>query len=211
MSAGGVGHLDDRGRAMRSAFLKTPLTGPVPVGPLGLPGDAHVYRHHGGPDMALCVYASEHLLALQADGLDVPDAAAFGENLTTRGLLETEVRIGDVFRIAVEGTSGVLVQVSQPRSPCRKIAVRYGRPKLDLALARAGRVGWLLRVLEPGDLAAGADVLLVERDDAAVTVAEASRVLDVDRHDLGAVPAVLASAGLAPAAVEALRRRLDAA
>lgn len=208
VSAGGIGHLDDGRRRMRSGFVKATLTGRVEVGSRGLPGDAHAYRHHGGPDMALCVFAADHLPRWRATGLDLPDLAAFGENLTLRGLVETEVRIGDVHRFTGDAGDGALVQVTQPRAPCRKIAVRHGRPGLDRALLRAGHVGWLLRVLEPGTVAAGDTLTLVDRDERAVSVAEASRVLDLDRRDQAAVPAVLASTGLAEAAVATLCARL---
>ena len=100
------------------------------------------------------------------------------------------------------------VQVTQPRSPCRKIAVRHGRPGLDRAVTRAGHTGWLLRVLRAGPVAAGDAMTLTDRTPESVTVAEAGRVLHLDRDDRAGAAAVLASPGLADAVAVVLRQRL---
>jgi MOSC domain-containing protein YiiM len=95
---------------------------------------------------------------------------AFGENITSEGVLETETRIGDVWRIG-----SALVQVSQPRSPCFKVAARLGIPDLVMRERRAGFTGLHLRVLEPGSIAAGDAIEVVSRAPHAVTVADAVR------------------------------------
>ena len=118
---GSVGEIGSGSRKIVSAFIKTPVRGRVAVGPLGLPGDEHVYKDHGGPDFALLAYPKEHYPHWSGLGLELPDAGAMGENLTTVGLVETEVRIGDVLQA---GTS--VIQVTEPRSPCLKLAARFG-------------------------------------------------------------------------------------
>ena len=75
-------------RSIETAFVKQPLAGAVTISSLGIEGDEHVYEHHGGPDMALLIYPSEHYSYWRSVGLQLPDAAAMAENFTTVGLLE---------------------------------------------------------------------------------------------------------------------------
>ncbi|HEU4976917.1 MAG TPA: MOSC domain-containing protein [Baekduia sp.] len=175
-----------RGRDVRSAFVKAPVDGRVPAGPLGLAGDEQAdLRVHGGPDKAICCYASEHLAGWnQRFGLEL-GPGAFGENLTLAGMTEDVVHIGDVVTV---GT--VTAQVSQPRGPCFKVAARWGRRELVAAMARELRAGFYLRVLEPGEIAAGDRLELVERV-SEISVAEVLRVTYRDRHDPAALQAVL--------------------
>src|SRR6478609_1914096 len=106
-------------RTMQTAIVKEPIADRVRIGVLGVPGDEHVYEDHGGPDMALLAYPAEHYAHWRGLGLELPDVGALGENLTTTGLVETDVHIGDTFTV---GTT--LVQVCQPRAPCYKLAAR---------------------------------------------------------------------------------------
>lgn len=176
---GRKGTLQAGGRRIATAFVKTPVDGPVPVTTLGLPGDEHVYREHGGAEMALLAYAHEHYARWRALGIALPEAGAMGENLTLTGMVETDVHVGDTFAVGPT----VVVQVTQPRSPCSKIAARYGRPDLAVQVQEAGATGWLLRVLTEGSVAAGDRVVLVDREPHGVTVAEAGRVLHLDREN----------------------------
>ena len=188
-------------RSIKTAFVKLPVDGPLRLGELGFPGDEHVYEDHGGPEMAALVYPFEHYSYWREFGLDLPEAGAFGENLTVTGLVETDVHLGDVFEV---GTS--LVQVTQPRAPCYKIAARYGDRDLSVTAQNEGLIGYLLRVLAEGDVCAGDPMRLVHRDSHGVTVAEAGRVANVDRNDLRAAARVLAVDALG----SSTRRRLTA-
>ena len=123
---------------------------------------------------------------------DARVAPAFGENITSAGVLESGTRIGDVWRI---GTA--LVQVSQPRSPCYKVAARLGIPDLVIRARRARFTGLHLRVLEPGELAAGDAIELVERASHAITVADAVAARFDPAPDPALVAAVLALPALA--------------
>ena len=116
---GKVGALTLGQRSTKSAFVKTPVDGPLRLGELGFPGDEHVYEDHGGPDMAALVYPFEHYSYWREFGLDLAEAGAFGENLTVTGLIEADVHLGDVYEV---GPS--VVQVTQPRAPCYKIGAR---------------------------------------------------------------------------------------
>jgi len=206
VSAGRTSTIRRGTREVTTAFVKSPLSGPVDVGVLGIGGDEHVYEHHGGPDMALLAYPFEHYDHWRACGLDLPPVAAMAENLTTTGLVETEVAIGDVFTI---GTASV--QVTQPRSPCHKLAARFGRRSLPVEMQTTGYTGFLLRVLEPGQIAAG-DTVVAAGNTAndVVTIADAGRILNVDRHDVDGARRLLAIAELGSATRRTLMARVDA-
>jgi MOSC domain-containing protein YiiM len=145
-----------------SAIAKHPLAGPVAVTPTGLAGDEQAdLVHHGGLEKAVHHYPYDHYAAWRAEIGDHPLLGApggFGENLSSQGLLETQVCIGDTFRL---GTA--LVQVSQGRQPCWKIGHRFGLPALTARVIEKRRPGWYYRVLEPGMLAAGDAMTLVDR------------------------------------------------
>ena len=170
-----------------SAFARRAAAGPVALGSVGLAGDeVGDKENHGGPDKAVCAYPFEHYpYWAERLGRELPEAA-FGENFTTQGLIEQELRIGDVFR-----AGDAVVQVSQPRSPCYKIAARHGIKQLTAWVRQTRRTGFYLRVLEPGDVAAGDRLELVERPPHEITVDEVNRVAFHDEEDLDGVRAVL--------------------
>jgi MOSC domain-containing protein YiiM len=175
-----------RGRAVSSAIVKAAVAGRLELGPDGFPGDRQAdLTVHGGPDKAVCTYPAEHRAAWER--LLARDLAtgSFGENLALRGLVEADVHIGDVLRVG-----GALTQVSQPRGPCFKLAARWGRRELPARMAREGRTGFYLRVLEGGPVGAGDRVELVERR-SGISVAEVVRVTYRDRADARALQAVL--------------------
>jgi MOSC domain-containing protein YiiM len=203
---GSAGSLLHGRRRIESAFVKHPVDGRVSLGLLGLPGDEHVYEDHGGPDMAVLVYSHEHYAFWRTLGLELPEAGAFAENLTVTGLVEDNVHLGDVFEV---GTS--VVQVTQPRLPCYKIAARYGRKHLAVEAQDAGFIGYLLRVLAEGDVGAGDTMRLVDRQPHGVTVAEAGRVANVDRNDLEGARRVLAVDALGSSVRRKLEDRVAAA
>jgi MOSC domain-containing protein YiiM len=136
-------------RQVLSAFVKRPIADPVMVERLGLAGDQQAdLRVHDGPDKAIYCYPSEHYgkwLAERpsAESLLVP--GGFGENLTTRGLDEDEICLGDVQRIG-----GVTAQVTQPRRPCFKLGLRFADTQMLRALLRSGRSGCICAYSGPG-------------------------------------------------------------
>ena len=163
-------------RQVPSAFVKGPIAGPVMVERLGLAGDHQAdQRVHGGPDKAVYCYPSEHYAKWLAEresdaALLVP--GGFGENLTTRGLDEDLVCIGDVLRIG-----GVTTQVTQPRQPCFKLGLRFEDPQMLRDMLRSGRSGWYLRVLEPGLVEAGASITRTACLNPAWSVARLNRLI----------------------------------
>jgi MOSC domain-containing protein YiiM len=198
LNIGLAGQIVYGNRVIETAFLKAPVEEPLRLGRLGFPGDEHVYEHHGGPDKAVCVYPYEHYAYWeQRLELQLPASAAFGENFTMTGLTERDVVIGDVFEIGE-----AVVQVTQPRAPCFKIAARYGVPKMAVYVQQESFTGYLMRVLEEGDVRAGQAMKLLERPVHGVTVAETNQILNVNKKDLAGAERLLAvpelPAGLRP-------------
>ena len=187
-----------------SAVVKAPLAGAGVVRADGLAGDEQAdRRNHGGPAKALLVYPSEHYTERTSPAFRLP-VGSLGENVSTEGMVETGVRIGDIFSVG-----DVLLQVSQPRRPCFKMAARHGIKNLPVQMQDAGHTGYYLRVLVPGEVAAGQRMTLQRRADHGVTVAEVNRVLNVDKTDLdGAAFVLTAGADLPQAWRLTLEQRL---
>lgn len=158
--AGGLSVVGDAGNL--SGIRKRPVAGLIGVGLDGLQGDEIFDRRfHGSPDQAICQFSAEYYAALQAHfaKADEPwQPGGFGENFSTTGLLDGQVCIGDIYR------SGTVVwQVSQPRSPCWKLNARFGVVRLSRHVQDQRMTGWYARVLQPGQVEAGAPVELLER------------------------------------------------
>ncbi|QFZ24654.1 MOSC domain-containing protein [Saccharothrix syringae] len=205
VSTGTVRPLPWHGRTVASGIAKTPVRGPVEVTRLGLAGDEQGDReHHGGPDKAVLVHPGEHYRewARQLGDLTAP---AFGENLTTEGVLEDDVVLGAVYAV---GTT--VLEVTQPRRPCFKLAAHHGVEDMAVRTQRTGRTGFYCRVLRPGLLAAGDRLEPLFRPRHGITAAEVHRVLNVDRADRAAARFLLEHPEALPTAwVGLLRKRLD--
>ncbi|TAH35510.1 MAG: MOSC domain-containing protein [Planctomycetota bacterium] len=158
-----------RGKAVRTSIWKSPVPGRVRVRHLNLEGDRQSdLSVHGGVDKAVYAYPSDHYAFWreQLRGVELP-WGAFGENLTTEGLLEGEVRIGDRLRAG----SAELV-VTQPRMPCYKLGVRFDRPTIVKQFLQSRRSGFYLAVVAEGEVAAGDPIEWRGRQEDGLTVAE---------------------------------------
>ena len=152
-----------------TGIFKIPVAGRVNVHRLGLEGDVQVDRRvHGGLGKAVYIYPHEHYSHWETF-LSRKDFSfgQFGENLTTLGLLENEVRVDDKLRIG-----SVLLQVTQPREPCFKLMTKMNDFRFAKPFLTSGRTGFYLRVLEEGDLGAGDAITHVATDPAAPTIRE---------------------------------------
>jgi MOSC domain-containing protein YiiM len=153
------------GRRVLTAIAKFPQAGPVEVKPLGLVGDEQVdLSYHGGLDQAVYAYPSEHLAfwsaqrAIHQPGLfeSAVTAGMVGENLSIRGLLETEVYVGDTLHI---GTS-VALRVTRYREPCGTFNAVMGYPQAAKDMIQRAFTGFYLRVITPGFIQAGDTITL---------------------------------------------------
>jgi MOSC domain-containing protein YiiM len=147
--------VDYEGRRVRTAIWKYPVAGAIAVNEFNLEGDAQAdLRVHGGISKSVYVYPSEHYEYWKNElpDLDLP-WGVFGENLTTVGLLESEVRKRDRLRV---GTAEFAVTV--PRYPCYKLGIRFGSTGMLRRFAQSGRSGFYLTVLQTGSLSAGDEI-----------------------------------------------------
>jgi MOSC domain-containing protein YiiM len=172
-----------RGNTVRTSIFKAPVPGRVRVGRLNLEGDQQSdLAVHGGIDKAVYVYPSEHYTFWREElpGIDLP-WGVFGENFTTEGLLEDAVHIGDRLRA---GSAEFVV--TQPRMPCFKLGIRFGRPDMVKRFQHSGRTGFYLAVLREGEVTVGDSLEFVARDEQSVTVADVTGLYltDATNQDL---------------------------
>jgi MOSC domain-containing protein YiiM len=177
VNAGLPREVEWRGKAVLTSIFKAPISGRIRVGRLNIVGDQQAdLSVHGGADKAIYAYPSEHYAFWRGElpGTEFP-WGAFGENLTTEGLLEGAVHIGDRFRA---GSAEFIV--TQPRMPCFKLGIRFNRPDMAKRFLRSGRTGFYLAVLSEGDVGAGDALELVAEDRSRITVADVVGLYEAD-------------------------------
>jgi len=172
-----------KGKTVTTGIFKEPVEGRVMMRTLNLDGDRQAdLKVHGGPSKAVYVYPVEHYELWRRE---LPDMrlpwGMFGENLTIEGLSEETVNIGDRFRI---GTAEVVV--TQPRMPCYKLGIKFGRDDIIKRFLQSGRSGFYFAVLKEGEVGAGDTIELIHRDENNVTVADIVRlyVSEKDNREL---------------------------
>ncbi len=155
------------GQPVTTGIFKEPVKGRIKLRRLNLDGDKQAdLTVHGGPDKAVYAYPAEHYdyWKKRLPNMKLP-WGMFGENFTTEGLLEDQVNIGDVFRV---GTSDVVA--TQPRMPCYKLGVKFGRMDIIRQFMNSKLTGIYFRVLKEGEVGAGDAIELISRDENNVTV-----------------------------------------
>jgi MOSC domain-containing protein YiiM len=156
-----------------TAIIKQPVEGRLRVSKLNVEGDQQAdLRVHGGFSKAVYAYPYEHYPLWTAElGRTSLPFGMFGENLTTEGWVESAICIGDRFRV---GT--VIFQVSQPRMPCFKLALKFARTDMVKLFWASGRSGFYLSVVEEGELAAGDTMERIHEHELRVSVADVVRL-----------------------------------
>lgn len=175
-----------------TGIFKDPVQGPVTARTLNLDGDAQAdLSVHGGAHKAVYAYPLEHYTYWRRElsGMEMP-FGMFGENLTTEGVLEDDVHVGDRFRI---GTAELVV--TQPRLPCYKLGLKFGRDDMVKRFLASGRTGFYFSVSREGEVEAGSAIELIDRDPAGVTVRDITQLYVSERHS--------------PADLETLHRALE--
>lgn len=203
-TVGSTESTDPLDQAWTTGFFKEPTSGLIWLGLTNLKGDGQAdLVNHGGPDKAVNVYPIEHYPYWE-QALILPEfpLGAFGENFTTQGLLESDLCIGDVFAV---GES--LVQVSQPRQPCWKLARRWRVNDLALRVQETGRTGWYFRVLKQGYVQSGNRLVLLERHHPNWTVSAANEVMHHQIYDRKAAQELADCTYLSTRWREKLKRR----
>jgi MOSC domain-containing protein YiiM len=168
-----------KGRSVSTGIFKEPVQGRVILRRLNLDGDRQAdLSVHGGTDKAVYAYPAEHYDYWRGELADreLP-FGMFGENFTTEGLAEEAVHIGDQFRI---GTAELMV--TQPRLPCYKLGLKFGRDDMVKRFLASGRTGFYFSVLVEGEVEAGEEVRLIGRDGNNVTVSDITRLYASKRY-----------------------------
>lgn len=185
-----------REKRVLTSIFKAPVERRVVVRKHNVDGDRQAdLTVHGGPDKAVYGYPSEHYVFWQAE---LPDAdftwGAFGENLTTRGLDDRELAIGDVVR-----AGDALLMVTQPRIPCYKLAARLNRTDMVRRFTDARRPGFYFSVVEEGEVGAGDAVEIVDRAADRMSVRELFDLYFAETREVAMLRRALALRGLAEA------------
>ena len=194
-----------REQTVSTGIFKKPVSGPVALRTLNLEGDRQAdLAVHGGPFKAVYAYPSEHygFWREELPGANLP-WGMFGENFTTRGLLEGELHIGDRLRI---GTA--ILVVRQPRIPCYKLALKFHRNDIQARFLRSGRSGFYFSVEQEGMVEAGSSFELLGRELEAITIAEMNHLFADDRYNRELLEKAIASPALPEDWRLYLRKRL---
>jgi MOSC domain-containing protein YiiM len=197
-----------QGKEITTGIGKKPVSGAVNLGKVGFEGDGVAdTKNHGGIDKAVCVYSLDYYPYWgETLGIKIPPAA-FGENLTVSNLKEDSVCIGDIFQL---GTA--MVQVSQPRQPCKTLAARFGRKDLVKLVLDLGYTGFYFKVLKEGIAKAGTPLILKERDPHQISIAYANHIFHHDRDNCEGIEKILAVPALSGSwqrSLQELRRKCN--
>ncbi len=187
VNVGGPRDVEWKGKTYTTGIFKSPVEGRIALRSLNLAGDQQVdLSVHGGPDRAVYVYPGEHYEFWKRE-LGRPDLpwGSFGENLTSWGLLEDAIHIGDRIRFG----SAVLT-ATQPRMPCVKLGIRLNDAGLVKRFYDTDRSGFYTAVLEEGEVGAGDDIEILSRDPHGMTVVELRQIY-LAKGDAAAIHRVL--------------------
>src|SRR6266487_5177805 len=177
-----------KGQTVMTGIFKEAVEGRIAVRRLNVEGDRQAdLTVHGGLEKAIYAYPAEHypFWREQFPEMDLP-RGMFGENLTITGLLEDTVHIGDHFQV---GSAKLMVK--QPRLPCYKLGLKFGRDDILKRFLRSGMTGFYFSVLEEGEVTAGDPIRLLHRDDHQVKVAVITRLYRQDKYNLDLIRRVV--------------------
>ena len=197
-----------KGRTVSTGIFKEPVDGRVALRTLNLDGDRQAdLSVHGGVTKAVYAYPSEHYAfwATELPATELP-WGMFGENLTVEGLSESVVRIGDHFSI---GSAELMV--TEPRMPCYKLGIKFGRDDIIERFRLSGRSGFYFSVVREGELGSGDSIHLIKRDESAATVADIVRLYVRDHHDTEGMRRALDTPALPEKWKARFRERLERA
>jgi MOSC domain-containing protein YiiM len=190
-----------------TAIFKEPVAGRVMLRTLNLDGDRQAdLTVHGGPEKAVYLYPSEHYAFWKRElpDMDLP-WGIFGENFTTEGIFESQMNIGDRFRI---GSAEVMV--TQPRMPCYKLGIRFGRTDIIRRFLASERTGFYFSVLKEGEVGVDDEFELVYKNDSGVTVVDVTRLFSSDKQNVDLLRRAIATEALPDNWRDYFRKRIEA-
>jgi MOSC domain-containing protein YiiM len=170
------------GDPVSTGIFKEPVAGRVMLRTLNLDGDRQAdLSVHGGPSKAVYVYPSEHYdyWKHELPEMELP-WGMFGENFTTMGLFESELNIGDKFQVG-----SAVVMVTEPRMPCYKLGIKFGRSDIVKRFLASERTGFYFAVPQEGEVGAGDQIELIERSKRNVKVSDIIQLYTREKHNTG--------------------------
>ncbi|MDF9463921.1 MOSC domain-containing protein [Bacillus thuringiensis] len=175
------------GKVIHTGINKKQVKEPVYLSFVKFNGDGQAdLVHHGGVDKAVCVYTGDHYPYWEKELNQDFVYGAFGENITVSGMREEDVCIGDTFELGE-----AIVQVTQPRQPCFKLAKKYNIPKLPLYFQETGYTGFYFRVLKEGWVSSVDTLKRLQSDPKGVSVAFANRIMHKEKQNIEGVKRIL--------------------
>jgi MOSC domain-containing protein YiiM len=170
------------GEPVSTGIFKEPVAGRMMLRTLNLDGDRQAdLSVHGGPSKAVYVYPSEHYDYWKHE---LPEMklpwGMFGENFTTTGLFESELSIGDKFRVG-----SAVVMVTEPRMPCYKLGIKFGRSDIVKRFLASERTGFYFAVLQEGEFGVGDPIELIEGNKHSVRVNDITQLYTREKHNVG--------------------------
>jgi len=194
------------GEPVATGIFKEPVQGPVMLRALNLDGDRQAdLSVHGGQDKAVYAYPSEHypFWRKELPEMNLP-YSMFGENFTTEGLLEDSLNIGDRFRV---GEAELIV--TQPRLPCYKLGIKFGRPDIIKRFLQSRRTGFYFAVSKEGEVEAGDDITLIERDPNNLVIADITRLYAFEKTDVEGLKRAIAVKALPKSWRDYFQRQIE--
>ncbi|HDR6268694.1 MOSC domain-containing protein [Bacillus cereus] len=175
------------GKVIHTGINKKQVKEPVYLSFVKFNGDGQAdLVHHGGVDKAVCVYTGDHYPYWEKELNQDLVYGAFGENITVSGMREEDVCIGDTFELGE-----AIVQVTQPRQPCFKLAKKYNIPKLPLYFQETGYTGFYFRVLKEGWVSSVDTLKSLQSDPKGVSIAFANRIMHKEKQNIEGVKRIL--------------------
>jgi MOSC domain-containing protein YiiM len=194
------------GEPVSTGIFKEPVAGRVVLRTLNLDGDRQAdLSVHGGPSKAVYVYPSEHYdyWKRELPEMELP-WGMFGENFTTTGLFESELNIGDKFRVG-----SAVVMVTEPRMPCYKLGIRFNRPDIIKRFLASGRTGFYFAVLQEGEVGVGDQIELIEGSKHGVRVSDIILLYTREKRNVGLLRRAIEVAALPESWKSYFRHRLE--
>lgn len=194
------------GESVSTAVFKEPVEGRVKLRTLNLDGDRQAdLSVHGGLSKAVYVYPSEHydFWRTELPEMELP-WGMFGENFTTVGLLEDELNIGDQLRVG-----SALVMVTEPRMPCYKLGIRFGRTDIIKRFLKSGRSGFYLGVLKEGEVGVGDQIEVVKQAEPSVRVSDVTRLYVSEKRNAQLLRRAIEAEALPESWKDYFRRQLE--
>ena len=182
-----------RDQTVTTAIFKSPVDGPVPLREHNLEGDQQAdLSVHGGPTKAVYVYPTEHYAYWRGELPDVEFGwGHFGENFSVEGMDEESICIGDEFSV---GTARLVV--TEPRMPCFKLSVRFGRADMPKRFLQSGRSGFYFGVVEEGQVQAGDALELLLKHPDGLTVADVASLYTTERGNIALLKKAISATAL---------------